>query len=472
MNSQDLLSQTAVDTVDMLRRGDVSPTELVNAQRERAEIIEPMINAIVTPCWERALQSAKTLEKQSPDSRGLLCGLPITIKDLNPVAGVRTTFGSLVYKDFIPSTSDKMVLQLESESAIVTGMTNSPEFGAGGHTFNEVHGTTVNPWNLSKIVGGSSGGAAASLSARTSWLSTGSDFAGSLRTPAAFCGVVGLRTSPYRIPMAAKDPFDYIKVNGPMARNIRDTGLFLDAMVFTNPHTPINLPKPELSFLDSASTPNTNAKIAYSPDLGLENVQPIVADVVATAMQKLQQGGLEIQPVTLDARPMEQAFKTLRAVDFATHLGGDVAKYGDLMKPEIVTSARSIDTVTGQDMVIYKQTRDAWYADFMKLFETVDVVICPATMIAPFDKNERYYGYSDGVPYEDYINWLSIAYVLTPLGLPVLCIPCGLDKNGLPVGIQIVGKPSGESALLQVGKAIEDILGTLDITQQELHRKL
>src|SRR3954469_23834102 len=244
---------SACAAVDLLRRGKVSPVELIDAALARIAAVNPQVNALVTLGEERARAQATRLMQIPIEARGLLAGLPIAIKDLNDVAGLRTTYGSQIFADNVPTRSDIMVETLEGNGAIPLAMSNTPEFGAGANTFNEVFGETLNPWNTKLNAAGSSGGAAVALATGQVWLATGSDLGGSLRTPASFCSVIGLRPSPGRVARGpGEQGFDTLSVNGPMARNVEDVALFLDAMVGWHIEDPISLAKPAETFLVSA----------------------------------------------------------------------------------------------------------------------------------------------------------------------------------------------------------------------------
>ena len=257
----------AYEVIDLLRRGEVSPAECLDAAFARIEQVEPAINAMPTTCRERAYEAAETLPRSHAGQPGFLAGLPLAIKDLTPVAGVRTTFGTKGFADFVPAASDPLVARLESRGGIVVGKTNTPEMGAGANTFNPVFGATLNPWDTHLNPGGSSGGAAASLATGEVWLSHGSDHGGSLRTPAGYCGIVGLRPSPGRAASAGPAGFMTEGAQGPMARSVRDCALFLDSMAGHTSATPLSYPGPTSgSFEDAVIAASPNIRIGFSPD--------------------------------------------------------------------------------------------------------------------------------------------------------------------------------------------------------------
>lgn len=455
----DLTAASAIEVTGLLRKGEVRPGELLDQIEARMTQVEPLINALVTPSFDRARQHARQIESRPLAERGLLAGLPVSIKDLTAVAGVRTTWGSTLYRDHVPTESDSLVTHLETEGAVVYAKSNTPEMGVGGNTFNDVFGPTRNPWSLARTAGGSSGGAAASLAAHTSWLSTGSDSGGSLRTPAAFCGVVGLRPTPYRVPNSPSgNPFDLIAVEGPMARDVKDVALFLDAMAWADPAVPFAAALPKSGYLASAERPKEDAIIAFSPDLGLGGISPEIAGPVRAAAEKLGRSGFDLRPTDLSLKSMDRAYHTFRALEFATGFGQLGQAERKHFKPELNWNIDRGMALSGSEIVLAMRDRAAAYGRLLALLDQVDVLICPATSVAAFPVEERYHGAARQIGDEHYLDWLSIAYVLTALAVPVLVIPCGLTDEGMPVGIQIIGRPNGEAALLSVGAAIESAL--------------
>src|SRR3954465_11047808 len=319
---------TAVETVALLRSGQVSSRELVEAARLRIEQVDAQLNALPTLCAERALDRAGGVSRDAK-----LAGLPIAVKDLNDVAGVRTTYGSPIYADHVPERSDIMVERLEERGAVVVAKSNTPEFGAGANTFNEVFGATLNPWDVSRTCGGSSGGAAVALAAHQVWLATGSDLGGSLRTPASFCSVVGLRPSPGRVAAGPREQnFDTLSVNGPMARNVEDVALMLDAMVGWHLEDPISLAKPVEPFLVSARRRKRPKRVALILEPAGLPIEPEVIAGCRAAAEKLARAGIAIEEASPDFGGVGQAFQTLRAVDFATGMETLLKHHRDKLK--------------------------------------------------------------------------------------------------------------------------------------------
>ena len=310
--SDDLCMLTAVEAVALLRSGRVSSRELVEAALRRIEQVDRQLNALPTVCAERAFGQADRADRDTT-----LAGLPIAVKDLNDVAGVRTTYGSPIYADHVPDRSDFMVERMEQRGAVVLAKSNTPEFGAGGNTFNEVFGETRNPWDTSRTCGGSSGGSAAALASGQVWLATGSDLGGSVRTPAGFCGVVGVRPSPGRVAAGPSPlPFETMSVEGPMARTVADAALMLDAMAGLDARDPLSLEAPARPFADAAAAPTLPLRVAYSPDLGVTPVAAEVRDACGRAVERLAAAGVEVDQVSPDLTGAPEAFQVLRGAGF------------------------------------------------------------------------------------------------------------------------------------------------------------
>lgn len=451
---------SAVEAVAALRRGEVSPLDLIDAAYERIAATNGSVNAMVTLCPDRARDHAKRLMQQPVERRGLLCGLPIAIKDLSDVAGVRTTYGSPIFKDHVPSVSDPMVTRLEANGGIVIGMSNTPEFGAGGNTFNEVFGETRNPWNTRLNAGGSSGGAAVALATGQVWLANGSDLGGSLRTPASFCSVVGLRPSPGRV---ARNPgevrFDTMSVEGPMARNVADVALMLDAMVGYDPVDPVSLPAPQESFLEAAQAGTLPKRVAVSADLGITPVDPATRAVLAAAVGKMREAGIEVVEGCPDFAGVPTAFQTLRAIDYATSMQPLMDRHRDELKPDVIWNIEKGLALSAEEIAQAQRRRSRLYGDMVAFLREVEVLIVPAACTPPRDIGERWVQSVDGVEFENYVDWLKIASVITVSSCPSLALPAGYTPDGRPVGLQIIGRPRGEAALLATAKSLESLFG-------------
>jgi amidase len=455
---------SALEAVELLKKGEVTPLDLIDDALARIEAVNPKVNAIVTLCAERARGHAKRLMAKPIDQRGPLAGLPFGVKELNDVAGVRTTYGSPIFTDNVPTKSDIMVEKLEENGGIVLGMTNTPEFGAGANTFNEVHGETYNPWNTKLNAGGSSGGAAVALATGQVWLATGSDLGGSLRTPAAFCSVVGLRPSPGRVPSGPGElRFDTLAVDGPMARNVTDTALMLDAMAGWHIDIPVSFPAPTESFLTTTRRRQKPQRIAFCLDPAGLPIEAAVKDVCRAALDKLAKAGLVIEEATPDFSGVGNAFQTLRAADYAATMRPLLNQHRDKLKAEVIWNAEKGLKLTGEEIGKAHIRRSRLYADMVKLFETYDLLVLPAAPILPRDIKERWPREINGEQLDNYVEWLKLAALITMTSCPVLSLPCGFSADGRPMGLQLVGKPRGEGALLSHALVCEEILGVRDL---------
>jgi amidase len=457
---QGLVRETANAIVGKLRKGEVTPLDLLDVLEKRIAEVDGKVNALPTLCFDRARTHAKALMQKKPAERGLLAGMPIPIKDLTNVAGVRTTQGSPIYKDNVPARSDLLVEHLENNGAVIYAKSNTPEFGAGANTFNEVFGPTLNPWDTSKSAAGSSGGAAVALATGTAWLAHGSDMGGSLRNPASFCGIVGLRPSIGRVahtPIAAIDR--NLGVQGPMARNVEDLALLLDAMSGEHPADPLSLPVLPASFLSAARSGKKPKRVAYSPDLGITPVDPEVKAVTRRAAERFAEAGVAVEEAHPDLREAHECFHVLRAFDFALSKAALLRSKRDLLKPELIWNIEEGVKLTVEQIERAEAQRVALTERTLKFFESYDILLCPATIVPPYPIENRYVSECDGKKFDNYVEWLGIVYAITLACCPALSLPCGFTRSGLPIGLQMVAKPRGEAELLAGAKALEDILG-------------
>jgi len=464
-SDQALVRATACAIVDKLKSGDVTPLDLLDVLEQRIAEVDGKVNALPTLCFDRARTHARELMKKPVGSRGLLAGMPIPIKDLTNVEGVLTTQGSPIYRDNIPARSDLLVEHLESNGGVIYAKSNTPEFGAGANTFNEVFGATLNPWDLSRSAAGSSGGAAVALATGMAWLAHGSDMGGSLRNPASFCGVVGLRPSIGRVahtPVAAIDR--NLGVQGPMARNVEDLALLLDAMSGEHPADPLSLPVLPESFLSAARSGNKPKRIAYSPDLGITPVDPEVAAITRKAAARFAEAGAIVEEAHPDLREAHECFHVLRAFDFAISKAALLRSKRDLLKPEVIWNIEEGLKLTVEQLERAEAQRVAMTARTLEFFKTYDLLLAPATIVAPFPVEHRYVAECAGKKFDNYVEWLGIVYAITLVCCPALSLPCGFTSTGLPVGLQMVAAPRGEAQLLAGAKVLEDVLGVRGTT--------
>ena len=461
----ELVQATACAIVDMLNSGDVTPLDLLDVLEKRIAAVDGQVNALPTLCFDRARTRARTLMRKPAGERGLLAGLPVPIKDLADVEGVLTTQGSPIYRDNIPARSDLLVQGLEGNGALVYAKSNTPEFGAGANTFNEVFGATRNPWDLSRSAAGSSGGAAAALACGAAWLAHGSDMGGSLRNPASFCGIVGMRPSIGRVAHTPAAKIDRnLGVQGPMARNVEDVALLLDAMSGEQPADPLSLPVLPDSFRSAARSGKGPKRVAYSPDLGITPVDPEVAAITRKAAARFAEAGAIVEEAHPDLSEAHECFHVLRAFDFAISKSALLRSKRDQLKPEVIWNIEEGLKLTVDQLVRAEAQRVAMVERTLEFFKTYDLLLAPATIVAPFPVEHRYVAECAGKKFDNYVEWLGIVYAITLVCCPALSLPCGFTASGLPVGLQMVAPPRGEAQLLAGARVLEDILGVRGTT--------
>ena len=457
--TMDLIRLSARSVRDLLKDRQVSPLELLDALEHRISEVDGAVNALPTLCFERARQRAR-----ERDFSGLpLAGIPVAIKDLLPVSGVRTTFGSMAYRDHIPEASDLLVERIEAAGGLVYAKSNTPEFGAGANTFNDVFGFTRNPWNTALSAAGSSGGSAVALATGMAWLATGSDLGGSLRNPASFCSIVGLRPSQGRI---ASDPgetaFNRLSMEGPMARNVNDAAMLLDVMAGYDRRDPMSLDDPAESFEEAAISENVPPRIAFSPDLGVTPVDPEVAEICERAALRFEELGAHVEKAQPDFSGLQDVFQVHRALSFATSLGPELEANRDTFKPEIVWNVEKGLALTGQDIMNAMVERSEIYRRANTFFSDFDLILTPATVVPPYPVEQRFVQRVGDHEFSNYIEWCSIAYAFTVLGAPAMSVPCGFTQSGLPVGLQIAAPVREEARLLAAASALENLLRLSD----------
>ncbi|CAM5775183.1 amidase [Labrys miyagiensis] len=460
--SDELIRLTACAVVDLLRRREVTPLQLVDASLARIEAVDGAVNAMVTLCADRARDQARRImaEPAPTDDFRWLGGLPLAVKDLNDLADVRTTYGSPIFADHVPERSDIMVERLEGHGGIPIGKSNTPEFGAGANTFNEVFGDTLNPWNTALNAGGSSGGSAVALATGQVWLATGSDLGGSLRTPASFCSVVGLRPSPGRVasgPDGVK--FDTLAVNGPMARTVEDIGLMLDAMAGWDIGDPLSLEAPATGFRESARRRQPPRRVAFSPDLGVTPVNRETRALCEAAARRFEAAGCIVEEACPDFSGVPEAFQTLRALGYVAGMRELYETKRTLLKPDVIWNIERGRALDAETIAAALLRRSSLYDEVAAFFSRYDLLLAPAACTPPLDVRERWVREVEGHVFENYVEWLRLASVVTMTSCPSLAIPAGFTTDGRPVGLQLVGKPRGEAALLSAGAVLEELLG-------------
>jgi amidase len=456
----ELIRASACELVERLTKGELSPHDLLAALQARIGEVDGKVNALPTLCFERARVHAERLMQKPAADRGRLAGMPVAIKDLTDVAGVRSTQGSRIFADHVPKQSDILVEMLEGEGGVVYAKSNTPEFGAGANTFNDVFGATLNPWNTRRSAAGSSGGAAVALATGMAWLAHGSDMGGSLRNPASFCGIVGLRPSIGRVAHTPNYKIDRnLSQQGPMARTVEDLALLLDAMSGEHPADPASLPRLQTSFLSAARSGWRPKRVAYSATLGITPVDPEVAEITQKAAARFTELGAAVEEAHPDLREAHECFQVLRAFDFAVSKAQLLREKRALLKPEVIWNIEKGLKLTVEQLERAEAERVAMTRRTLKFFETYDLLLTPATIVAPFPVEARYVAECAGKKFDNYVEWLAIVYAITLVCCPALSLPAGFTRENLPVGLQIVGPPRAEGRVLAGAKALEDILG-------------
>ncbi len=444
---------------DAVARRDLSAVEVVAAHLKRIEEVNPQVNAIVTLVPERALAEAAALDDRRRPP-GLLHGLPVAVKDLMDTAGIRTTYGSRIYADHVPAADALLVQRLRAAGAIVVGKTNTPEFGAGSHTFNDVFGATRNPYDLTRSAGGSSGGAAAALAAGMIPIADGSDLGGSVRNPASFCNVVGLRPSPGRVastrPGNAWDPMSLL---GPMARSVDDAAMLLSAIAGPDPRAPLSIDDDPARFGEVTAADLRGRRVLWSVTAGGLPVEPEVTAALTAARRALSDLGAELIEDEPDLTGADEAFETFRALEFAAGHAHDVRDHPALVKPELVEDVRRGEALTAGEIIRAGELRTELFRRMVGLLDTVELIAMPTVQLAPFNVELRSPERVAGIAMKRYITWMRSCSRISVTTLPAISIPAGFTDGGLPVGLQLVGRPRGEAALLAAAAALEVMLG-------------
>jgi amidase len=456
----------------MLRSRDISAREVIAAHIGRIEAVDGAVNAVVTRCFEQAMAKAAAADQAlaQGEEPGLLHGLPVAHKDLVDTAGIRTTYGSPLFAEHVPERDELLVSRMSGAGAISLGKTNVPEFGAGSHTVNRVFGATRNPYDLSRSAGGSSGGAAAALAARMVCLADGSDLGGSLRNPASFCNVVGLRPSPGRVPRwPVTDPADTLGVAGPMARTVADAALLLAVQSGPDPRAALALDAPPPQLAEPADVRRLLAqdpsglRVAWSADLGLP-VDHAVRAALAPARTVLSDLGCEVSDATPDLAGGDEVFRTWRALRFTTAFGPLLRADPGSIGPNVAWNTERGLELTVADLS-RATVRWAALADRISAFFTeFDVLACPVSQVPPFAVDLDWVHEIDGVPQETYLDWMRSAYLISVTGLPAISVPAGFTPDGLPVGLQLVGRRRADWDLLSIAAVFEAATGYAQTT--------
>lgn len=456
-NMSDICFLNATEMAALIRRKKLSAREVMEAHLKQIELVNPKVNAIVTLVAERAMEAArKADEAQANGARlGALHGLPVAHKDLAETAGIRTTYGSRIFKDNIPQQDAIIVERAKKAGAITVGKSNTPEFGAGSQTFNQVFGSTKNPYDLTKTCGGSSGGAAVALACGMVPLADGSDNGGSLRNPAAYSGIVGFRPSPGRVPTSAVgNAWATLGVQGPMARTVPDVALFLSAIAGPDPRCPISIAEPGTPFAGKLERSFKGVRVAWFKDLGGIPFDRRIRAAVDAQRKVFESLGCIVEEAEPDLRGANEAYHALRAWGYLSQ-AENIRDHPDLVKDTILFEYERGLKLTAADLArATAQRAQVW--DHMRVFQQkYEYFILPSTQVPPFDITQEYVTEIEGVKMDTYIDWMRCCYLITATEAPSLSVPCGYTPEGLPVGLQIVGRHRDEWSVLQLGNAFE-----------------
>lgn len=466
MKIPELCARSALQQQRMVAEGRISCVELLDAHLAWIAAVNPRVNAICTLVPEAAREAALAADVRLAGGATArpLEGLPIAIKDLAETAGIRTTFGSPLFRHHVPAVDVLHVQRLKSAGAILIGKTNTPEWGAGSQTFNSLFGATATPYDLSCTAGGSSGGAAAALAARMLPIADGSDLGGSLRNPAAFCNVVGLRPTPGRVPnVPERTAWSPLSVLGPMARSVADAALLLSVMAGADARAPLSLGDDPKTFAADLERDPTGVRIAWTPDLGFLPVSAEVRAVTATAPVVFAGLGCEVSTAAPDLRDAPEVFQTLRAHLFAARFGDIYRAHPEMFKETVQWNVERGLALRGEEVGRAELAHTQIFLRMLKFFEQHDFLILPSSQVAPFDKDIEWIREIEGVRFDNYLQWMEVCSLITLTGCPAISVPCGFTPRGLPVGLQIVARPGADFQLLQIARAFEAATGYAEV---------
>ncbi|WP_221584681.1 amidase [Microbacterium sp. G2-8] len=465
--TDDICRLPARELLRMLDARELSATELLDVHLARIDAANPTVNAIVGEDRDiaRAAALASDRRRASGDAVGALDGLPTAFKDLEEATGFRTTWGARRFADHVSTTDSDVVGRIRAAGAVPVGKTNTPEFGTGSHTLNDVYGITTNPYDASRSAGGSSGGAAAALAAGMVAVADGSDFGGSLRNPASFCNVVGFRPTPGIVPNSPGDDlWNTLPVKGPMARTVRDAALLLSVMAGASPRSPISHAGDGSEFAEiAAEAPDPRAvdglRVAWSPTVGGLPIDPRVRRTLeGSALPALEAAGATVveRDLEWELAGIDAAFRVLRAHRYATAFGDVVQADPDGLSPELVANTRWGLDLTAADLARADALRGQAFARMTRLFDDVDLIAAPAATVPPFPVEDRWVREVAGERQADYLDWMRAAWRFTPLGGASMSLPCAFAEDGLPVGLQLVAPPRADAFLLRVAAVLEE----------------
>jgi amidase len=456
--SDELCFLPATELALRIRRKQLSARELMQASLAQIGRLNPRLNAIVSLYAEQALAQALAADEKQARGEALapLHGLPVAHKDLFLTRGMRTTYGSPIFKDFVPEQNMLIVERLQSAGAISVGKTNTPEFGAGSQTFNAVFGKTLNPYDTGKTCGGSSGGSAVALAAGMVPLADGSDLGGSLRCPANFCNIVGMRTSPGRVPVwPAKNGWGTLGVEGPMARTVADCALMLSVIAGPDARSPIAIAEPGGAYARPLARDFRGVRVAWSADLGGLPVDARVSAVIASQRPTFAALGCTIEDAAPDFADANDIFHTLRAWQFEHSFGDLLDRHRSLLKDTVIWNIEAGRKLTGPQVGAAELKRTALFSRMHDFMQRHEFLILPVNQVPPFDVDQPYVTEINGTSMDTYIDWMKSCYYITVTGHPAISVPCGFTGDGMPVGVQIVGRHQDDFGVLQLAYAFE-----------------
>lgn len=452
--SQDLVFEDASSLSARLQKREISAVEILEAHLAQIERVNPTVNAICTLDADHALQTARDLD--NGPITGPLHGVPVGIKDLSPTKGIRTTYGSPIFENWVPDFDALPVERLKKAGAVVVGKTNTPEFGAGSQTFNPIFGPTLNAYDTTKTCGGSSGGSAVALACGMVPLATGSDLGGSLRNPAAWSNVVGFRTTLGRVP-SYPDTLGYnsLSVQGPMGRTVDDVALQLSVLAGPDNRVPGCLPEPGSDFAIDLGRSFQGVRVAWSPDLGGYPIDSRVTAVLEKQRQVFADLGCIVEEASPDLSDADEIFHAFRAYKFASDYGKYLDESPEKLKQTVIWNIEQGLKLSAMDLARAELKRTKLYERVANFFGKYEFLLCPVTSVPPFSIEQEYVSEINGKKLDNYIQWMGTCYAITVTGHPTISVPAGFTDDGLPVGLQIVGGYRQEIPVLQMAKAFE-----------------
>ena len=452
---EDICFTPAKKLAQLLHARKLSAAEVMRAFIGRIERVNPQVNAIVTFLPEQALKEAKALDRKK-GRKPPLAGLPIAYKDLVATKGIRTTLGSMVYKDNVPKEDALLVERLKAAGAITLGKTNTPEFGAGSNTFNKVFGATRNPYDPTKTAGGSSGGAAAAVACGMLPFADGSDLAASLRNPGNYCNVVGFRPTPGRVPSyPAANAWDTQPVIGPIARTVEDAAFLLCAMAGPDRRAPVSISEPGSIFAKSLKRSFKKVRVAWTPDFGGLPVEPEVTAVLEAQRKVFSSLGCVVEEACPDFSGATEAFETLRAVSFAMRFAPLLKTHRSELKDTVIWNIEQGLALDGAKIARAESLRTELYQRMRAFLEKYEFLLAPVNQLPPFPVETEYPTEIAGVKLGNYLDWMKSCYYITITSHPAISVPAGFTTDGLPVGLQIVGRYRDDFGVLQLAHAFE-----------------